>query len=102
MAGELKHYSKWMHDRPCSVCGGVHGIQQHHLIGCGKGLALREHDLFSMPLCYGCHDAAQDGRVSIELQINCIKKTLTAAISSGILSIKDFSEKDAWLRSFKK
>jgi hypothetical protein len=52
-------------DLPCVVCGGVQGIDPHHLLHPehgfnSKGMGRTSADKWLIPLCRTCHTAAHD------------------------------------------
>ncbi|WP_145537322.1 DUF968 domain-containing protein [Yersinia alsatica] len=54
---ESRKWLTWVKSQACSGCGGS-ADDAHHIIGHGQGgMGTKAHDLFSIPLCRGCHDA---------------------------------------------
>ncbi|QAX77670.1 DUF968 domain-containing protein [Yersinia hibernica] len=54
---ESRKWLTWVKSQACSGCGGSAG-DAHHIIGHGQGgMGTKAHDLFTIPLCRGCHDA---------------------------------------------
>ncbi|HHH1510500.1 TPA: DUF968 domain-containing protein [Yersinia enterocolitica] len=54
---ENRKWLTWVKSQACSGCGGSAG-DAHHIIGHGQGgMGTKAHDLFTIPLCRGCHDA---------------------------------------------
>ncbi|HHH1258999.1 TPA: DUF968 domain-containing protein [Yersinia enterocolitica] len=54
---ESRKWLTWVKSQSCSGCGGS-ADDAHHIIGHGQGgMGTKAHDLFSIPLCRGCHDA---------------------------------------------
>lgn len=54
---ESRKWLTWVKSQACSGCGGS-ADDAHHIIGHGQGgMGTKAHDLFTIPLCRGCHDA---------------------------------------------
>lgn len=53
MAGEAPEYADWIRRQPCCFCYAQPPSVIHHRTG--AGMALRDHDLCGMPLCWQCH-----------------------------------------------
>ncbi|OWF80506.1 hypothetical protein B4900_06410 [Yersinia rohdei] len=54
---ESRKWLTWVKSQACSGCGGSAG-DAHHIIGHGQGgMGTKAHDLFTIPLCRGCHDS---------------------------------------------
>ena len=50
----MKTYRDFVKSLPCAVCGTTEGVEQHHgiqLPGTIKGMALKNPEILSFPLC---------------------------------------------------
>ncbi len=80
-----KEYLKWVSTLDCSVCGAP-ADDPHHLIGIGYGgTGTKACDLYSMPVCRGCHTAIHQTPKSQLEQWMYIAKTLRTAVKQGVL-----------------
>ena len=90
-----KDYTRWVATLPCANCGMhddtivAHHLKHRHAPHGGGGMGMKAHDWLTMPLCFTCHDKANNGDGDVlDWQADYIFKTLTPAFRNGILVYK--------------
>jgi len=83
---EDPEYIAWIKTLPCCNCYGQGG-EAHHLKGIHhlSGGSRKAHDLFSVPLCYSCHEAFHKGRIDPNDQNGWLLGTLDKGVRSGMI-----------------
>lgn len=87
-----KGYLKFVSELPCVACGVKDGtVVPHHLKGRGMpvsgGAGYKSSDIFSMPLCFECHQRMHSGDASfLNEQFYFILLTLDKALQAGVIS----------------
>ena len=90
---ENEDYLKFVSELPCSHCHVKDGtVVAHHLkhiySPLSGGTSIKSSDIFTMPLCFECHDRLHKGdRDVIDWQGLFILQTLDKATQSGIINI---------------
>ena len=90
-----KEYTNWVATLPCVNCG-LHDetIVAHHLKHryspySGGGMGRKASDIFTMPLCFSCHDRLHNGDNEVtDFQAEFIFKTLDRATQHDIIRIE--------------
>ena len=90
-----KDYLKFVAEMPCSHCSIIDGtIVAHHLKHryspwSGGGMGRKASDIFTMPLCFECHDKLHNGDGAVvNFQAEFIFKTLDRATQHDIIRIE--------------
>ncbi len=89
---ESKDYIKFVSELPCCACHIKDGtVVAHHLRGRGTplsgGTGYKASDIFTMPLCFECHDELHRGsRDLMDNQFFFILQTLDKAMNAGVIS----------------
>ena len=90
-----KDYLKFISEMPCSNCSIIDGtIVPHHLKHryspySGGGMGRKASDIFTMPLCFECHDRLHNGDNNVtNYQAEFIFKTLDRATQHDIIRIE--------------
>ena len=89
---ESKDYIKFVSELPCCACHIKDGtVVAHHLKGRGSplsgGTSYKASDLYTMPLCFECHDEIHRGNVDLlNNQMFFILLTLDKALDAGVIS----------------
>ena len=87
-----KDYIKFVSELPCCACHIKDGtVVAHHLKGRGAplsgGTSYKASDLYTMPLCFECHDEIHNGNVDLlNNQMFFILLTLDKALDAGVIS----------------
>ena len=87
-----KDYLKFVSELPCVSCGVKDGtVVPHHLKGRGMplsgGAGYKASDIFTMPLCFECHQSMHSGDASfLNEQFYFILLTIDKATQAGVLS----------------
>ncbi len=87
---ECCKYLQWVKKQACVGCGNA-ADDPHHLIGHGQGgMATKAHDLFTIPLCRGCHRRLHDDPRKFETehgsQPELVIKTIGRALALGVIA----------------
>ena len=91
---ENADYLKFISEMPCANCHMMDGtIVAHHLkhiySPLSGGAGVKASDIFTMPLCFECHDRLHKGdRDVIDWQGLFILQTLDKATRAGVISIE--------------
>ena len=90
---DSKAYRNFVATLPCANCEIEDDtIVPHHLkhryAPWSGGASYKASDIFTMPLCYSCHDKLHNGEREVtDWQAEFIFKTLDAATRAGVLGV---------------
>lgn len=85
-------YLDWVKSLECCGCGAP-ADDPHHVINAGLGGAMgsKPSDLFTIPLCRGCHTKLHESPVEWEdkhgLQWKWVALTIAEAVEEGVIEI---------------
>jgi len=81
-----KKYLSWVRSWPCVGCGS-HLTEAHHMreLALGAGMGKKVGDIFTIPVCRGCHQRCHSLEYTKEDQLTWLYKTQNRAILAQLI-----------------
>ena len=85
-----KKYLQWVASLPCIFCATLQGVQAHHLrvMVLGTGVGRKTPDIFTLPVCYKCHEDCHNGTHPKEDQMRWCLQTIGRAFAEEMIQWK--------------
>ena len=85
-----KKYLQWVASLPCIFCATPQGVQAHHLrvMVLGAGVGRKTPDIFTLPVCYKCHEDCHNGTHPKEDQMRWCLQTIGRALKEEMIQWK--------------
>ena len=85
-----KKYLQRVASLPCIFCATLQGVQAHHLrvMVLGAGVGRKTPDIFTLPVCYKCHEDCHNGTHPKEDQMRWCLQTIGRAFAEEMIQWK--------------